>query len=179
MSIAETPRLFLRPLSIQDCEAMCRVLCDPEVMLYSMGKKKPADVRGWIKGCIADYSKLGFGLWAVVMKNTHRVIGYSGLTKSPDINGKPEIEIGFRLARSFWSRGYGTECAAAVRDFAFGPLSIPRLIALVDPGNTASLRVIEKIGMIYEREIMLPGYDHADRLYAAHQISAPGVRSPA
>jgi len=163
--IAETSRLLLRPLDTTDVEAMCQILCDPEVMLFSMGVKKPTDVRGWIDECIEDYSRLGFGLWAVVLKDTDSVIGYCGLTQFTDIDGQPEIEIGYRLARSFWSCGYGTESAMAVRDYAFGTLVLSRLIALVDPGNTASIRVVEKIGMTYEKDVMMPGYDHPDLLY--------------
>ena len=93
------------------------------------------------------------------------MIGYCGLTKFPDIDGQPETAIGFRPIRVFWNRGYGTESATAVRDYAFGKLLLSRLIALVDPGNAASIHIIEKIGMTYEKEIMMPGYDHPDRLY--------------
>jgi RimJ/RimL family protein N-acetyltransferase len=93
------------------------------------------------------------------------VIGYCGLFAFPDINGRPEIEIGYRLERAAWGNGYATEAACAVRDYAFAILQIPRLIALIDPANVASIRVAEKIGMRYEQEVLLPGYTHPDHVY--------------
>ncbi len=165
MIIAETPRLILRTFDAEDNDAMCRVLCDPEVMRYSDGIKTPEDIKGWIEECIENYSRHGFGLWAVVLKDSGKVIGYCGLTRFPDIDGQPEIEIGFRLSHSSWSRGYATEAAAAVRDHAFDTLGLSRLVALVDPDNTASIRVAEKIGMTFEKDVMMEDYDHPDRLY--------------
>jgi RimJ/RimL family protein N-acetyltransferase len=165
MVITETARLRIRPLGTHDVETMCQVLCDPEVMLFSMGVKKAAEVRGWIEERTRDYARRGFGLWAVVPKTVDHAIGYCGLTGFPNIDGRSEIEMGLRLAREFWSRGYGTESAIAVREYALGKLALSRLIALVDPGNAASIRLMEKIGMTYEKDVMMPGYDHTDRLY--------------
>ncbi|MDQ2691068.1 MAG: GNAT family N-acetyltransferase, partial [Chloroflexota bacterium] len=92
--------------------------------------------------------------------------GYCGLFYFPDVGGKPEVEIGYRLRRSAWGKGFATEAACAVRDFAFNSLGMQRLIALIDPDNIASIRVAEKLGMQYEKDIMLPGYTHPDRIYA-------------
>ena len=94
------------------------------------------------------------------------MIGYCGLTEFPGTDGRPEIVIGFRFALGSWRRGYATESAVAVRDYAFRTLRIPRLIAIIDPGNTASIRVVEKLGVTYEKDVMLPGYDYPDRMYA-------------
>jgi hypothetical protein len=94
------------------------------------------------------------------------VIGYCGLFYFPDIDGQPEIEIGYRLARSAWGHGYATEAALSVRDFAVTTLGIKRLIAMIDPSNLASIRVAEKLGMRYEKEVMLEGYTHPDHIYA-------------
>lgn len=167
--ITQTERLLLRPLDMSDITEMCQVLCDPEVMLFSGGVKPGKGVSEWLKGCIENYSNFGFGLWAVVEKETKGAIGYCGLTKLPEIDGHPEIEIGFRLARNFWSRGYATEAAVAVRNYAFHALSLHRLIALIDPENTSSIRVVDKLGMHYEKDVMLSGYDHPDHLFAMHQ----------
>ena len=174
MIITETRRLLLRQFEISDVEAMCHVLCDSEVMLFSMGVLKPMDVVGWIKRRLEEYASQGFGIWCVVVKETSSVIGYCGLTKISDFDGQPEIELGFRLARRFWFNGYATESATSVRDYAFRTLMIPRLIALVDPGNTASIRVVEKLGMTFERDIMLPEYDYPDRLYVIHSPTSNG-----
>ncbi len=174
MIITETERLLLRPFGVQDMDAMCQVLCDPEVMLFSTGVKTPEGVGGWIENCIDSYSRFGFGLWAVVEKNTQGVIGYCGLSHFADIDGQPEIEVGFRLIRKSWSKGYATEAASAVRDHAFLELRLARLIALVDPDNAASIRVVGKLGMCYEKDVMVFGYDHPDHLYAMCQNNGDG-----
>ncbi|WP_145172760.1 GNAT family N-acetyltransferase [Gimesia aquarii] len=166
--ISQTERLLIRPFEMSDVTAACRILCDPEVMKFSSGVKTPDDVKRWTENRIDEYSQLGFGIWAIVLKKTNRMIGYCGLSEFPDIEGQEEIEIGFRFEPCFWSQGYATEAAIAVRDYAFDMLSLTRIIALVDPGNTASIRVIEKIGMTYEKDVMLPDYDYPDRLYALH-----------
>jgi RimJ/RimL family protein N-acetyltransferase len=87
----------------------------------------------------------------------------------PDVAGRQEVEIGYRLARSAWRQGYATEAARAVRDYAFFTLGIRRLIALIDPENLASVRVAEKIGMRYEKEVMLEGYEHPDHVYVVRR----------
>ncbi len=166
MNILETARLFLRRFNIDDVEAMCRILCDPDVMRFSKGVKQPAEVPAWIAERIKGYKDSGFGCWALTYKETGTIIAYCGPTRKRYIGGRQENEIGFRLARDYWSYGYATEIAAALRDYAFGTMKISRFVALVDPENTASIRVIKKIGMRLEKEVMMPGYDHPDLLYA-------------
>lgn len=167
MIIVETERLIIRYFHAFDGEAMDRVFGDAEVMRFGAGVQAQPWVRDWLRGCLADYSqKMGFGVWAVVEKSERIVIGYCGLFYFPDINGQPEIEIGYRLARRFWGHGYATEAVMAVRDYGFGVLCLPRLIALIDPQNAASIRVAEKAGMRYEREAMLEGYSHPDHVYS-------------
>jgi RimJ/RimL family protein N-acetyltransferase len=167
--ITQTERLILRPFDMLDVEAMCRVLCDPEVMLFSDGVKPLTGAREWMEDCVDNYSRSDFGVWAVVEKNTKNVVGYCGLIQFPNIDGQPEIEIGFRLLRPCWGQGYATESAGSVRDYAFDVLFVSRLISLVDPQNTVSIRVVEKLGMSYEKDVMLLGYDHADNLYSMHR----------
>ncbi len=166
MVIAETGRLILRHFDIVDGEAMDGVFGDEEVMYYGSGVQTPRWVRGWLSSCLVDYQKRGFGLWAVVEKSGQAVIGYCGLSHFPDVGGQPEIEIGYRLARPYWGHGYATEAARAVRDYGFGPLSLCRLISMIDPGNVASIRVAEKIGMRYEKDVMFQGFTHPDRVYS-------------
>jgi RimJ/RimL family protein N-acetyltransferase len=166
MVILETERLILRHFHIFDGEAMDRVFGDPEVMLYGPGVQTQAWVRGWLRDCMEAYQKLGFGPWGVVERGSHKVIGYAGLFHFPDIAGQPEIEVGYRLARSYWSQGFATEAVAAIREYAFTVLCLPRLIAMIDPQNMASIRVAEKVGMHYEKELMLDGYTHPDHIYS-------------
>jgi ribosomal-protein-alanine N-acetyltransferase len=165
MIIAETDRLVLRHFHIVDGEAMDRVFGDPQVMQYSNGIRDPEWVRKWLRGCLEDYhQKWGFGLYAVVEKNAREVIGFCGLSRFPDVGGQPETEIGYRLARAHWGRGFATEAARAVRDHGFEALNLVRLISIIDPRNIASIRVAEKAGLRYEKDVIFQGF--ADSVYA-------------
>jgi ribosomal-protein-alanine N-acetyltransferase len=164
--IAITERLTLRHFHILDSDPIFRVFGDPEVMLFGDGIQTKEWVEDWLRTCLERYYQTwGFGPYAVVERQSQEVIGYCGLFFFPDINGRSEVEIGYRLARSVWGRGYATEAASAVRDFAFSTLGIKRLIAIIDPSNTPSIHVAEKIGMCYEQEAMLEGYTHPDHVY--------------
>ena len=165
-NIATTERLTLRHFHLLDAEPMYQVFGDPEVMRFGDGVRTIEWVQDWLRTCLERYYQTwGFGPYAVVEKHSQNLIGYCGLFYFPDINGQPEVEIGYRLARAAWGQGYATEAAHAVRDFAFQTLGIKRLIAIIDPANAASIRVAEKIGMHYEKDVMLEGYDHPDHVY--------------
>ena len=166
-----TDRLLLRNFHILDDEAMYRIFGDADVMRFGDGVQTREWVKNWIRICLEHYyQRWGFGPYAVVEQSSRNVIGYCGLFYFPDIGGQPEIEIGYRLASSAWGQGYATEAALSVRDFAFTTLGIKRLIAMIDPSNVASIRVAKKIGMKYEREVMLEGYTHPDHIYVVTSI---------
>lgn len=166
MIVIETERLILRHFHAFDGEAMDQVFGDAEVMRFGPGVQSQAQVRDWLRECQENYSRLGFGPWAVVSKSQREVIGYCGLFHFPDLDGQAEIEIGYRLARSVWGQGYATEAVIAVREYGFNILGLKRLVALIDPQNAASIRVAEKAGMRHEKDVMLEDYDHPDHLYA-------------
>ena len=165
MVILKTERLILRQFHIVDGDPLDHVFGDPEVMRFGPGVQTQSWVRDWLRDCLKNYQQLGFGPWAVVEKSSRTVIGYSGLFHFPDIDGQPEIEVGYRLARSAWGQGFATEAVSEIRDYSFNILCLPRLIALIDPQNAASIRVAEKAGMRYEKDVMLEGYTYPDHLY--------------
>ena len=144
---------------------MYRIFGDPQVMRFSDGVQTKEWVHTWLQACLERYQTWGFGPYAVAEQSSQNVIGYCGLFFFPDLDGQAEIEIGYRLARSAWGQGYGTESARAVRDYALVTLGIKRLIAMIDPANVASIRVAEKIGMRYKKDILLEGYSHPDHVY--------------
>jgi RimJ/RimL family protein N-acetyltransferase len=144
---------------------MYRIFGDAEVMRFGDGVQTKEWVGSWLRTCRGQYQTWGFGPYAVVERSRREVIGYSGLFYFPDVGGQPEVEVGYRLVHTAWGKGYATEAAQAVRDYAFTKLGIKRLIALIDPGNIASIRVAEKIGMHYEKEVMLERYTHPDHMY--------------
>jgi ribosomal-protein-alanine N-acetyltransferase len=165
MLIAETDRLRLRHFHIVDGDAMERVFCDPEVMRYGAGVQSPEWVRKWLRGCLEDYhQKWGFGLWALVERRAQQTIGFCGLSPFTNVDGRAETEIGYRLARAHWGRGYATEAACAVRDYGFGTLGMSRLISIIDPRNSASIRVAEKTGLAFEKDAVF--HDTAVRIYS-------------
>ena len=146
MIIATTPRLTLRQFHRGDLGALTAVLSDPEVMRFSVAGPMSRDqVADLLEHVEQSYRENGYGLWAV----EHRsglMIGYCGLV-AQDVDGRREVEIGYRLARNYWGGGLATEAAQAVRDHAFGPLGLTRIVSLVTPDNIASIRVAEKNGM--------------------------------
>lgn len=172
MIVTETARLTLRSLAAEDAEALAAVFCDPEVMKHSDGLQSPGWVRSWIDRMIEEcYPLWGFGIWAIAKKPDNAVIGYCGLSRDPDRCQRNESEIGCRLARVHWGQGYGCEAASAARDYGLNTLGLPRLIAIIDPHNLASVHVVQKIGFSFEREISFPHYDYPDHLYALEQGS--------
>jgi len=161
-----TERLFLRHFHVLDSEPIYQVFGDAEVMRFSDGTKTQEWVQIWLRTCLERYYQTwGFGPHAVVEKRSHVVIGYCGLFFFPDIDGQAEVELGYRLVRAAWGKGYATEAAKAVHDYAFTVLGIKRLIVIIDPSNVASIRVAEKIGMHYEKDVMFEGYAHPDHVY--------------
>jgi len=161
-----TEHLFLRHFHILDEDAMYGVFGDAEVMKYGDGPQTKEWISNWLRTCLDRYHRTwGFGPYAVVERLKLEAIGYCGLFYFPDVNGQPEVEIGYRLARTAWGKGYATEAALAVRDYAFTTLGLKRLIAIIDPSNTASIRVAQKLGMSHEQDVMFEGYTHPDHVY--------------
>ncbi|MCA9865618.1 MAG: GNAT family N-acetyltransferase [Anaerolineales bacterium] len=166
----ETERLTLRRFAPADHDPLTRVFGDADVMRFGDGPQTPEWVGGWLRRTLESYEQRGYGPWAVVEKSGGAVIGYCGLFFFPHVNGRPEVEIGYRLARAWWGRGYATEAVLAARDYAFDTLGLSRLIALIDPANAASIRVARKAGMHYETDVMMPGYTYPDHLYSIQSL---------
>ena len=149
-----------------DVAPMIDVFGDPDVMQFGDGPQSVDWIRSWMDQRVADYECQETGIWAVVLAESMTTIGYCGLTHYDDVNGRPEIELGYRLAKAHWGRGLATEIAIAVLDMAFERLPVKRIISLIDPQNRRSIRVAEKLGMIHTYDVMLAGYSHPDRVYS-------------
>ena len=141
------------------------VFGDPDVMRFGDGVKTEPWIREWLRQCLEHYQTWGFGPYALVERSSHRPMGYCGLFYFADIAGQPEVEIGYRLAKRYWRQGYATEAALAVRDYGFNVLGLPRLVAMIDPANLASIGVAKKLDMRYEKDVMFEGYTRPDHLY--------------
>lgn len=169
MTVASTQRTVLRRFTDSDIDPMIDVFGDPDVMSFGDGVKSAEWIRCWVEQTIKHYDLWGFGPWAIDLSESETSIGYCGLFRFDDINGRPEIELGYRLAKRYWGRGLATETATTVRDMSFDQLGIDRLISLIDPNNVRSIRVAEKLGMVYTDDVMLPGYTYPDRVYSYTQ----------
>lgn len=166
MIILETKRLRLRMFTREDARAMEAVFCDAEVMRYSDGCMTPMQVPGALETIIDhDYPAHGFGMWAAVEKSSGDVVGYCGLAREPGRCAGDEGELGYRLARAFWGRGYALESAQAVCRYGIQKLGLRRIVATIDPHNQASIRLADRLGMRREGEIVFPGYDYPDLFY--------------
>jgi RimJ/RimL family protein N-acetyltransferase len=165
----ETARLLLRRPVRADAGALESVYGDAEVMRYI------GDGTAWPHGRIVAalvrwngfWDDDGFGLFVVERREDGALVGDVGIlawdptTWSPGsrarIGPRAETEIGWTLARAHWGNGYATEAAVAVRDWALGELALARLISLIQPGNERSIRVAEKLGERYERDVVTHG----------------------
>jgi RimJ/RimL family protein N-acetyltransferase len=145
-----THRLRLRPYRPDDIAPMFEVFGDQEVMRFSQSGGDPSlDVTAArVQKLIDHQAKFGFSLWVVEDRETGVILGDCGLKQLED---GPEIEVGYRFAKAHWGQGYATEAAAASVRHGFNTLELPRIVAVVDPANLASCRVIEKIGLPYQR----------------------------
>lgn len=142
-----TERLLVRPfVPDADTAAMATIYCDPEVMRFIPGGAltDSAAVRSMLRTHAETQERCGFSSWAVVERETACVIGDVGFGVFEPTG---DVELGYTLARASWGRGYATEAAAACLAEGIGHLAAPRIVAVVDIENEASLRVAERIGM--------------------------------
>ena len=151
--VLETNRLLLRQLALDDVDHLMGIFSDPEAMQYYPATKNREETLAWIQWNLDSYTQHGFGLWAAMLKDTDAFAGQCGLVMQRDVAGRDEVEIGYSFLRRYWNRGLATEAACACRDYGFGPLKLRRLVSLIDPENVASIRVAEKVGLCWEREI--------------------------
>ena len=154
-----TPRLLLRPFTPADVLLVHPIYSDPDVMRY-VATGPMADL-AYTRRLIDDYSyhqsQHGFSFWAVVERSSGALIGDAGLYQTPG----GEVELGYTLGKPWWGRGYATEAAGEWLRVAFEELGVNEVVALAEPANTASVHVLEKLGMLRAGERMAFGRPHA------------------
>lgn len=142
----ETERLYLREMTYADFEPLCKILCDEEAMYAYEGAFSREEARQWLDRQLSRYEEWGFGLWAVVLKETDEMIGQCGLTIQP-WKDEELLEVGYLFQRAFWRKGYATEAARACMDYAFGVLDAPEICSIIRDTNTPSRNVALRNGM--------------------------------
>src|SRR5688572_22755093 len=155
MKVLETERLALRKLSPHDAEFILELLNEPSFLenIGDKGVRTSADAVRYIQdGPVASYERFGFGLYLVELKATGIPIGICGLLKRESLQ---DVDVGFAFLPRFWSKGYAVESAAAVIKHGRNALGIGRIVAITAPGNHGSIKVLEKIGLKFERLMKL------------------------
>lgn len=173
MTVLSTPRLELRELAEDDAPFILELLNDPS-FIRNIGDRNVGtldDAREYIrKGPLASYRQHGFGLWLVRIKGEGTPIGISGLLKRDALDAP---DIGFAYLPAFHGMGYGYEAARAVLDHARDTLRLPRVVAIVNADNEPSARLLEKLGMRFERSVRLSDAEPPLRLYAVSESLIP------
>ena len=144
--VLTTERLALRRFTSGDLELLVRFYADPDVTRFLGGVKNREQARDLLQQRILDYYERhpGFGVWATIERATGACIGMHVLNH---IQGEAFIQVGFILSREVWGRGYATEMAAEILRYGFVDRGLPQIVAIAHPDNTASLHVLEKIGL--------------------------------
>ena len=157
MIVCETERLYLREWVPDDWKRFRPLATDPRVLKY-IGAGTPL-TDDQIKGRIDKWIKLGqergWTLWAVIHREDSELIGFCGFWDG----FAPDVEIGWRLRPEYWGQGLATEAAKAVMEYGFRRWGFPRLISVAQPENKASIRIMEKLGMEFERTFLHEGFE--------------------
>ena len=179
--VLETDRLRIARWEPDDWLAFRPIATDPDVIRY-IGWSEPwpdARIQSFVNLQIEHSEKLGFCLWKLLAKTPPgpgTLIGFCGLQP---LSGTPEVEIGWWLAKACWGRGLATEAARAVLRFGFESVGLARIVAIAQPANRASVRIMEKLGMSFERGLVRKGVPVV--LYSvnnpARPSSEPALRS--
>lgn len=166
MKTLVTDRLVIRRLTTADAGFMLRLLNEPSWLRFigERGVKTVADAERYIlQGPVAMYADFGYGFCAVEAQAAGCPIGICGLARRDYLDSP---DIGFAFLPPYWGKGYAQEAAAAVLGHATGELGMTRIVATTRPDNTASQKLLEKLGLRYEKTIMHPDGDRTLKLYA-------------
>jgi RimJ/RimL family protein N-acetyltransferase len=168
--VIETERLILRKPRADDAADLAVAYADPEVVRFmgDGGTATLAEVEAGIERWLERWESWGLSLCSLERRDDGRVLGRAGFARwDPETwqLGGDETELGWLLAREHWGQGYATEAALALRDWAFDDRELTRLISLINPENVRSIRVAERLGERFERNVdVRPG--KVSRLYS-------------
>ena len=148
MQEIETARLYLRQFTPDDLDDMYRIYSDPEIMKYLGGVRTREATETAINTMIKGWEENNFGMWALVHKIDRKMIGRCGLGL---LEKTPEVQLGYALDKVYWNQGLATEASLASLNYGFQILNLERIVAIALPENITSQRVMQKVGMKYEK----------------------------
>ena len=168
--ILQTDRLLLRTFTIADASLIYELNLDPDVVRYTLDPFKDINHAKQVleQVILPQYALYNYGRWAVHLKNDLEFIGWCGLKNRPERN---EIDLGYRFIQKAWGKGYATEAACSCIKYGFAKLNLIRIVGRAMPGNTNSIRVLEKCEMTYIGEEIVD--NHPAKTY---QILSPFIR---
>jgi ribosomal-protein-alanine N-acetyltransferase len=140
----------MRPVAADDLDHFAALYADPDVMRFigTQGALTREQARDRLDFMLDHWRRHGFGMWALLRKGDGGFVGRCGLRY---LDTTTEVELGYTLMKAFWGQGFATEASRAVVRHAFEVLKLRRLVAIADPANTASVNVMTKVGMTFER----------------------------
>lgn len=148
--LIETERLLLREITLDDTEEMFRLYSDPAILRYT-GESVVESMEEMEKAIhirIENYKKYGYGRWATLLKDGMQFTGWAGLAYLPEFD---EIDLGYRFFPKYWGDGIATEASRAVLKYGFEELNIKSIVAIAMKEHTASIRVMQKVGMQFDK----------------------------
>lgn len=176
--ILETERLILREMNLDDYDALCSIMKDDCVMYAYEGAFSDDEVQQWYDRQIDRYKNDGFGLWAVILKDTGEFIGQCGITMQ-QYKESYIPEIGYLFNNRFWHKGYATEAAIACKNYAFTSLKMNCIYSIIRDTNTASQNVALRNGMKavdkiikYYRNVYMPHIVYVIGKYPIDSVDA-------
>lgn len=154
MTILRTARVVLREFTLADLDVLAAMMADQDQMSLYPRPRTRTETKAWIDRTIDLYERRGFGFWVMESAQGSEFLGYCGI-RPRWVDAVEEVEMGWHTLKHVWNQGIATHAAAVCRDHAFTRLDIPRLVALIDPDNSPSMRVATKIGMRLEKEAVV------------------------
>jgi RimJ/RimL family protein N-acetyltransferase len=157
--VLKTARLRLRRFRNEDANAVFAIIGDRIAMRFYPKMFGREDAEQWITRNQRRYREDGYGLFAVMLRESEEVIGDCGIIKQ-NVEGETAMEVGYHFRRDQWGCGYATEAARACMDLAFDAFGADKVSSLIRPENIPSRRVAERNGMKLDREIVHYGLPH-------------------
>jgi ribosomal-protein-alanine N-acetyltransferase len=164
--VLETDRLVLRRLGLEHAAFILELVNDPSWLRFigDKGVRSLDDARGYlVAGPMAMYERHGFGLYFVELREGGVALGMCGLIKRDALD---DVDIGFAFLPGFRGKGYAAEASAAVMAYGRSVIGLDRIVAITSPDNDNSIRLLEKLGLKFERMLLLAGDDTETKLFA-------------
>jgi len=163
--VLETERLVLRWITAEDAEFILELLNEPSWLRFigDRGVRALDDAREYVRnGPAAMYERHGVGLYLVESKQDAAPLGICGLIRRDSLE---DIDIGFAFLPGYWGNGYALESSAAVLEYGRRALGLRRIVAITSPDNDSSIRLLEKLGLKFERTMRMPGETEDVKLF--------------